>query len=186
MVKMLDINQALEQFLASVERRAFRMAVIATGEREEALDIVQDAMLSLVRSYSKKPEPEWRLLFFRILQNGIRDWGRHRSVRNRCLVWLKGFRSGGDEFSRDPLEALADPGGQTPAECFAVASSMSILDRALRGLPTRQQQAFLLRAWEGLSVAETASVMSCSEGTVKTHYSRAVHALREELGEYWP
>ncbi len=186
---MVDINRVMERFLASVERRAFRMAVIATGEKEDALDIVQDAMLGLVKRYAARPEDEWRPLFFKILQNGIRDWGRRRSVRNRCMVWLKGFgkrESGDSTAGRDPVEFFADPKGRCPAERCVISGSMAVLESALGDLPTRQQQAFLLRAWEGLSVAETAIAMGCSAGTVKTLYSRAVHELREVLGEHWP
>ncbi len=176
----------MEQFLKSVERRALRMAQIATGNTEDALDIVQDSMLGLVRSYSDNPPDEWRLLFFRILQNSIRDWGRRRSIRNRCMVWLNGLKSNGAEEQQDPIEGLADPKGRTPEKHALTTNAITVLDSALRNLSIRQQQAFLLRAWEGLSVNETAEVMGCSEGTIKTLYSRAVHALRDKLEEHWP
>ncbi len=176
----------MEQFLKSIERRALRMAQVATGNTEDALDIVQDSMLRLVRRYSDKPSDEWRLLFFRILQNSIRDWGRRRSVRSRWMVWLTGFRDKEPEEQQDPIAALADPSGRTPAEQAVVTGAIAELDTALCKLPLRQQQAFLLRAWEGMSVAETALTMECSEGTVKTLYSRAVHTLRDMLKEHWP
>ncbi|MGD9034852.1 MAG: RNA polymerase sigma factor [Desulfobacteraceae bacterium] len=176
---------AMDRFLASVERRAFRMAQIATGSREEALDIVQDAMFGLVKRYSEKSEEEWKPLFFRILQSRIRDWYRRSRVRRRWRVWLdRGQESDGQE-GEDPLATLADPKANNPADQAILADSAASLDSALRTLTLRQQQAFLLRAWEGMSVRETAVVMRCSEGSVKTHYSRAVHALRNLLEAYW-
>ncbi len=183
---MPESSQEMERFLVSVERRAFRMARIATGNTEDALDIVQDAMLGLVRRYAVRPEDEWKALFYRILQNGIYDWGRRRSVRSRWLVRLKDLYHGDGEDRSDPIAALADPTAEGPADEVAVAGSISALDSALKTLPQRQQQVFLLRAWEGMGVRETAGVMGCSEGTVKTLYSRAVHTLRNMLEDYRP
>lgn len=175
----------MDRFLASVERRAFRMAQIATGSREEALDIVQDAMFGLVKRYSEKSEKEWKPLFFRILQSRIRDWYRRNRVRRRWRIWLdSGHKPDGKE-GEDPLATLADPNAHNPAEESILADATAALDSALRTLTLRQQQAFLLRAWEGMSLRETAVAMKCSEGSVKSHYSRAVHALRNLLEEYW-
>ena len=175
----------MDRFLASVERRAFRMAHIATGSREEALDIVQDAMFGLVKRYSEKSEKEWKPLFFRILQSRIRDWYRRNRVRRRWRIWLdSGHKPDGKE-GEDPLATLADPNAHNPAEESILADATAALDSALRTLTLRQQQAFLLRAWEGMSLRETAVAMKCSEGSVKSHYSRAVHALRNLLEEYW-
>lgn len=179
---MLDNDPAMEQFLASVERRAFRMAEIATGSTEDALDIVQDAMFGLVRRYASKPASEWGPLFFRILESRIRDCYRRTRVRNRWRAWLHD-RRGRDEANdgEDPMATLADPAGRDPADEVVQADSIATLEDALRKLPLRQQQAFLLRVWQGMSVAETAAAMKCSEGSVKTHYSRAVHMLRKVL-----
>lgn len=182
---MPNNNQAMEDFLASVERRAFRMAYIGTGSRQEALDIVQDAMFRLVRSYSKKPEEKWKPLFYRILQNRIRDWYRRRAVRNRWHAWLPSRRSSDNE-EQDPLARVEDKDARAPDAQAHMGDSMKALDKALGSLPMRQQQAFLLRGWEGLSVRETATAMKCSEGTVKAHYSRAVHTLRTLLEDYRP
>jgi len=176
----------MEEFLASVERSAFRMARIATGDNEEALDIVQDAMLGLVRSYSHKPSSEWRPLFYMILQNRIRDWARRRSSRGRWLGWLRGAADDEGGRDRDPLESVADPEARGPVDMADTSFALSAIDTALGGLPLRQQQVFLLRAWEGLSVKEAARAMGCTEGTVKTLYSRAVHRLRSELEDYRP
>lgn len=171
---------SLERFLESVERRAYRMAMVATADRDEALDIVQDVMLKLVRGYGDRAPGEWPPLFHTILQSTIKDWYRRRQVRNRFRV----FSGGKDDDP--PLEERAaaptpGPGGET-VNCQA----LSELDAALNQLPLRQQQVFLLRAWEGMSVAEAAHAMGCSEGSVKTHYSRAIHTLREKLEGHRP
>jgi RNA polymerase sigma-70 factor (ECF subfamily) len=184
---MEESSQALERFLAGVERRAFRMTHIATGSIEEALDIVQDTMLSLVQKYGAKPEKEWKVLFFRILQNRIRDWYRRESVRKRFRVWpTLGWNSNEEDRLEDPFERFVDPSGRDPAHDMMIGDSVHALDAALRSLPLRQQQAFFLRVWEGLNVSDTASVMKCSEGSVKTHYSRAIHALQNKLKDLWP
>lgn len=185
MGQMQQNRLAMDRFLASVERRAFRMAQIATGSREEALDIVQDAMFGLVKRYSEKSEEEWKPLFFRILQSRIRDWYRRSRVRTRWRIWLdRGHKLGAQE-AEDPFATLADPKAKNPAEQAILADTTAALDSALRKLTLRQQQAFLLRAWEGMSVRQTAVAMGCSEGSVKTHYSRAVQALRNLLERYW-
>lgn len=183
---MPDMNEALGRFLASVERRAFRMAQIATGSREDALDIVQDAMLNLVRRYRAKPETEWRALFFKIVQSRIRDWYRRHAVRAKWRAWLGRKDDPEDGTVPDPLGDVPDPSSQSPADRLMAEDEVAALDAALRSLPLRQQQAFLLRAWEGMSVSDTAAAMRCSEGSVKTHYSRAVHALRVMLEDYRP
>lgn len=178
----LDHEPALDRFLAGVEARAFRIAEIATGSRDEALDLVQDAMLRLATRYADRGEAEWAPLFHTILQSRIRDWYRRTRVRSRLRAWFR-RDAAGEEI--DPIEAVPDPAAG-PAERVALGRAGERLDAALRALPLRQQQAFLLRAWEGLDVAETARAMGCSEGSVKTHYSRAVHRLRAQLEDTWP
>ncbi len=175
----LEQSRELERFLASVEKRAFRIARITVRHDDDALDIVQDAMLQLARRYAARPTDEWRPLFYRILQNRIRDFQRRRYVRAKVLSWLPG-RSNSEEDTSDPFESVPDPGLQ-PLEQLSEAEAMQSLERALSRLPSRQQEAFMLRNFEGLSVADTASAMGCTEGSVKTHYSRAVHSLREQL-----
>lgn len=179
---VLDQLQSLDRFLAGVEKRAFQIARMALRDQDEALDIVQDAMLQLARRYSARPSEEWRPLFYRILQNRIRDCQRRRAVRNRLLGWLPSFKQ--DEETGDPYELVPDAAA-TPSEQLQTQQAMQVLEAALRDLPARQQQAFALRNFEGMDVAETARAMGCSEGSVKTHYSRAVHTLRERLGEVW-
>lgn len=158
------------------------MARMATGDVDEALDLVQDAMLRLVKHYGKRPEREWGPLFHRILQSRIRDWYRRTRVRNRLRVWLRGDPGAevGDALAQEP-----DPRETGPANNVAMRHTMRALEAALRDLPPRQQQVFMLRVWEGLDVADTASAMSCSQGSVKTHYFRAVRALRERLKDHW-
>jgi RNA polymerase sigma-70 factor (ECF subfamily) len=173
---------ALDRFLASVERRAWRMARIAVRDGDAALDIVQDAMLRLVRHYADAPEAEWPLLFFRILHNRIRDHQRRDAVRRRVLAV---FGPTQDEDVPDPLAQAPAPPAAGPEERAAALAATMALETALGALPARQREAFLLRAVEGLDVAATAAVMGCSEGSVKTHYSRAVHRLRVTLREHW-
>ena len=175
----LEQSRELERFLASVEKRAFRIARIIVRNDDDALDIVQDAMLQLARRYAARPADEWRPLFYRILQNRTRDFQRRRKVRSKVLSWLPG-RSSADEDASDPFEAVPDPRPQ-PLERLSAEEAMREVERALARLPHRQQEAFMLRNFEGLSVAQTAHAMGCTEGSVKTHYSRAVHGLRAQL-----
>jgi RNA polymerase sigma-70 factor (ECF subfamily) len=181
---VLEYTKELEKFLAEIERRAFRMAQVALRDADDALDVVQEAMLKLTRNYASRPSAEWRPLFYRILENGIRDLQRRRTVRKRVMTWLPGPKEDPDNEAQDPLENVADTAPPIP-ERLMQAQAMQQLEESLRALPTRQREAFMLRNFEGMDVAETASTMACSEGSVKTHYSRAVHALREKLGEVW-
>jgi RNA polymerase sigma-70 factor (ECF subfamily) len=179
----LDQVRTLDQFLASVEKRAFQIAKFAVRDADDALDIVQDAMMQLARRYAAQPSEQWKPLFYRILQNRIRDCQRRRMVRNKLFGWLPGMRYD-DEDAGDPYEATPDE-SQGPADRVMTGEAMQTLERALKDLPARQLQAFLLRNMEGMDVAETAQAMGCTEGSVKTHYSRAVHTLRARLGEVW-
>ncbi len=182
-VATLDQTRALDRFLAGIERRAFRIAHMATGDADEALDLVQDAMLKLVQRYGTREETEWRPLFHRILQSRIRDWYRRTKVRNRWRQWFGSRRD--DEDQDDPIEAVADQSELPSDDRLALKRATAALEQAVQALPLRQQQAFLLRAWEELDVAQTARAMGCSEGSVKTHYFRAVQALRKALGDHW-
>ena len=173
--------RALSQFLAGVEARAFRIAQIALRHEDDALDAVQDAMLQLARAYAHRPAQEWRPLFYRILENRIRDMQRRRTVRNRVIAWLPS-RAQGEEDEPDPIAEAATDDPQ-PARRLEIEEAMTALQTAIASLPRRQQQAFLLRTLEGLDVAQTAKAMGCSEGSVKTHYFRALQTLRAQLGE---
>jgi RNA polymerase sigma-70 factor (ECF subfamily) len=167
--------------LRDVEARAYRIAVVQVRDRHEALDIVQDAMIRLVQRYASRPRDEWPPLFYRILQNRIRDVQRRRAVRSRFVSFFGGTAS---EEEHDPLAEAAAPRGDNPLEQVTADDAMRALERALGGLPARQREAFMLRNFEGLDVAATATAMGCTEGSVKTHYSRAVHRLREVLAEH--
>ncbi len=169
-----------------MERRAFRIAQIALGNKDDALDAVQDAMLKLVQSYARKPEDEWPPLFYSILRRRITDMQRRRVVRNRVIAWFGGKETSTDEEDDawDPVETAADPNAIDPLQQLANTGTLLALDGAVNALPGRQQQAFMLRMFEGLDVAQTARAMGCSEGSVKTHLSRAVHTLRLSLGEH--
>lgn len=179
----LEKQRQLNRFFADVERRALRIAEIAVRDRDDALDIVQDAMIKLARNYVQRPEREWTPLFYRILQNGVRDWHRRQAVRNRVMGWFGKPRDEDAEY--DPIAQAPDPMGRTPDEELVNREAMTGLETAVGRLPARQREAFMLRTFEGLDVADTAMAMGCSEGSVKTHYSRAVHTLRERLGEFW-
>jgi RNA polymerase sigma-70 factor (ECF subfamily) len=174
----------LDSFLGGVERRALIMAELATRDREEALDLVQDSMLSFVSSYGRKPPEEWAPLFHRVLQNRIRDWHRRMRVRRLWQVCLPWHDAEGEEMP-DPIAALPDPRSPTPERRLQLDNTGDALLQALSELPLRQRQAFLLRTWEGLDVADTARAMGCSEGSVKTHLFRAMAKLRERLQAHW-
>ncbi|MGQ0430477.1 MAG: RNA polymerase sigma factor [Gammaproteobacteria bacterium] len=177
----MDSERALERFLAGIERRAYRIAQLALRDHAEAEDAVQDAMIRLVRNYARHPEEQWRPLFYRILRNRITDSQRHRKVRNAVMAWWAGGES--EDGSPDPLESAVDPGGG-PDAVLEGEELLARIEQALAGLSSRQREAFLLRNFEGMDVAQTAVAMGCSEGSVKTHYFRALQALQEVLGEW--
>ncbi len=180
---VLDATRELDRFLKDVERRAFRIAQVALRDTDDALDVVQEAMIQLARSYGARPSEQWKPLFYRILQNRIHDWQRRRRTRSRVIAWWTGGVQD-EDAAADPIEAAAatDP---SPLERLEQAEAMGALEVALAALPPRQQQVFLLRSLEGMDVAETAAAMGCSQGSVKTHYFRALQTLRAKLGEHW-
>ena len=176
----------MSDFLASAERRAYKQALFAVRDEEVALDVVQDAMLKLTEKYSGKPIQELPMLFTRILQNGARDYFRRQKVRS---TWTTLFSSltgkDADEEDRDPLETLEVESrngvGDTPPAQLEQKQVLGAIEAAVKKLPARQREAFLLRYWEEFDVAETAAAMGCSQGSVKTHCSRAVQALAVTL-----
>ena len=178
-----DGARALETFLAEVERKAFRIAQIALRHEADALDVVQDAMMQLAHRYASRPAEEWRPLFYRILENRIRDVQRRRIVRQRVMSVLPWRGEDAEEEMPDPIDQ-APAAGPTPAAQIESDQMIQALEHALTELPGRQRQAFLLRNIEGLDVAETAAAMKCSQGSVKTHYFRALQALRSKLGDF--
>ena len=169
--------QEISDFLRQVEKRAFRQTAYAVRDDHAALDIVQDAMLKLADKYASKPVEEYPLLFQRILQNTMRDYWRRQKVRNLWTTLFSSFGQSEDE-DYDPLETIeVESADSNPADQLERSQIMALIEKALAKLPLRQREAFVLRYWEELDVAETASVMGCSEGSVKTHCSRAVSAL---------
>lgn len=171
-----EAARAIERFLRTVERRAVRMAELATRQREDAVDLVQDAMFAFARHYARNDPAEWSPLFWRVLDSRIHDWHRRQRVRGRWFAWFER-----DDDGEDPLTAAPDPAEPGPLARLADGEASAALETALQALPLRQRQAFLLRMWEGLDVAATATAMRCSEGSVKTHLSRALANLRTRL-----
>lgn len=177
----LATYKELADFLAGVERRAFKQAVFSVRDDHLALDIVQDAMLKLSEKYSDRPVTEFPMLFQRILQNAIRDFFRRQKVRSAWLTPLGTLFGSDTEEDYDPLETLEVDNtsklANRPAEQLEQKQVLDFIEKAVATLPLRQRQAFMLRYWEELDVAEAAKAMGCSEGSVKTHCSRATHAL---------
>lgn len=172
-------SQELSNFLRDVERRAFKQTVYAVRDDHAALDIVQDSMLKLAEKYADKPVNEYPMLFQRILQNTMRDFWRRQKVRNLWTTLLSSFGAGKDgEEDFDPLDTIdVEDASYNPMAELERSQTLKIIEKAIEKLPTRQREAFVLRYWEEMDVAETALAMGCSQGSVKTHCSRAVHTL---------
>jgi RNA polymerase sigma-70 factor (ECF subfamily) len=182
----LASRSELSAFLEGVEKRAFKQAMFAVRDEEAALDIVQDAMLRLAEKYGHLPVGELPLLFHRIVQNAIRDYYRRQKVRSLWTTLLSSLAPGrGEDDDQDPLETLLPGEGsnlqESPAEQLEQAQVLEIIRQEIARLPARQREAFMMRYWEERDVAETARAMNCSEGSVKTHCSRAAHALAAAL-----
>ena len=180
-------SQELSHFLRDVERRAFKQTVYAVRDDHAALDIVQDAMLKLAEKYADKPVNEYPMLFQRILQNTMKDFWRRQKVRNLWTTLLSSFGAGKDgEEDHDPLDSIdVEDESSNPQVQLERSQTMKLIEKALERLPARQREAFVLRYWEDMDVAETAEMMGCSQGSVKTHCSRALHtmaALLEKQG----
>jgi len=181
----LATERELSDFLQSVEKRAFKRTVYAVRSDDAALDIVQEAMIKLAEKYADRPASEFPMLFQRILQNVIRDAFRRRKVRSTWTTLLSAFGGTDDDDDYDPLESMQidDPSdlGRTPERNLEQSEIMALIEREIARLPARQREAFLMRYWEEFDISETASAMGCSEGSVKTHCSRATHALAAAL-----
>lgn len=177
-------EQELTRFLKSVERRAFKRTTFTVRDEDAALDIVQDAMIRLAERYADRPSEEWPLLFQRILANATMDWFRRQKVRQAVVSNLSDLEHLSDDSGeQDLLEVLGGGNADSDAPMGALQRTQTLhaIEEALAELPARQREAFLLRYWEDFDVAETARAMGCSEGSVKTHCSRAVHALAAML-----
>lgn len=178
-------DKELNDFLEGVERRAFKQAVYAVRKDEAALDIVQDAMIKLAEKYGDKPVAELPMLFQRILQNTILDYFRREKVRNTWVSLFSGLGRREDDEEFDILASYEAEEGSAAAESsadqFERAQTLQLIEEEVQKLPARQREAFLMRYWQDMDVAETAEAMGCSEGSVKTHCSRATHTLAEAL-----
>jgi RNA polymerase sigma-70 factor, ECF subfamily len=181
----LATDKELSDFLKSVEKRAFKRTVYAVRDEDGALDIVQDAMIRLADRYADRPAAELPLLFQRILSNATTDWFRRQKVRGAVMQNLSDFEGSDEGEDFDLLESLVSVegalGAESAADTVARQQVLLLIEEEVQKLPGRQREAFLLRYWEELDVAETATAMGCSEGSVKTHCSRAVHALAKSL-----
>lgn len=174
----LNINQWLKE----IGRRALVMTELATQFHHQSQDIVQDSLVAFISHYSDKPAAQWTPLFYSILRNHITDWQRKQTRRNKWLTWFSSHTLD-NEDEVNPFEQIANSYEDNPAQLLANANDIKLVQQVLSQLPERQQQAFLLRAWEGLDIQTTARVMACSESSVKTHYSRALTALRSALNQ---
>ena len=174
-----NTRQQLDHFFSQLETQAYKMAYVLTQNRDDALELVQDSMLKLVQSYAHKPSEEWRLLFFRILQNRIRDFHRRQSLSRLFTI----FQPNSGKTNDEQISEAPDLKQQTPQQRLELSCQIKQLNVALNSLPLRQQQTFLLRAWQQFSTCETAYALGISEGSVKTHLSRALNQLRNKLGD---
>ena len=174
----------MEEFLKDIEKRAFQMAKMSTSRQEDALDIVQEAMFKMVEKYAFKPVQEWKPLFYRILNNKITDHYRRQAVQNKIFIWKSLDNEQNDDYFQPDLTNQVGRGSEEPHEMLMRQRRIDRLAEGVKKLASRQREAFLLRSWEGLSTRETAHSMGCTEGSVKTHYSRALEKLREQLDGY--
>lgn len=181
----LASHDELSKFLTEIERRAYKQALFAIRDEHIALDIVQDSMLKLAEKYGGKPTNELPMLFQRILQNTIRDHCRRQKVRSKWVSFMSSLVPQHEETEYEPLDSLQDEDnnsqGLAPDASFEQSQLIALIEEALIILPARQREAFLLRYWEDMDTAETAAIMGCTEGSVKTHCSRATHSLASVL-----
>jgi RNA polymerase sigma-70 factor (ECF subfamily) len=178
-------EKELSDFLQSVEKRAFKRSFYHVRDEESALDIVQDSMMKLAEHYGDKQATELPMLFQRILSNTTLDWFRRNKTRRAVFSNFSDFESGHEDDEFDILESLNSGNeaqkAQSAEDNFASSASVREIEEEIQNLPLRQREAFLLRYWEDLDVSETAAAMGCSEGSVKTHCSRAIQSLSKAL-----
>ncbi len=168
----------MDVFLADIEKRAYQMTILATSSHADALDLLQDTMIKVVTKYQSKPQNEWKPLFYKILQNRIRDWHRHQKVRSMLCFWKT------DEEEMWQGSSLDSGYREEPEYNVVNSQKQQAALKNLQSLSMKQQQCFLLRSWEGMSVAQTADIMNCSQGSVKTHYSSLLFYLRMIVVKY--
>ena len=177
-------EQRLKNFMQDVTGRALVMMESATqGQHGIAMDLVQEAFISLHKSYADKATDEWYPLFYTILNNKLQDWRRKEARRaSPFSLFRKVSLDSDDEEAMD----IVDESTPNPLQFLDQALAVEEIQDAISRLPVRQQQAFMLRAWEGFDTQTTAQIMDCSEGSVKTHYHRAIQGLRSSLAHLNP
>ena len=171
----------IDQFLKHIEKRAFHMARLSTRSLEDAHDIVQESMYKLVQKYTDKDSSAWKPLFYRILNSKITDYYRRNAVKDRLFPWKKTDIEDAQDYFNTAVEQGIARSSEEPDAMMIRQQNTAKLASHIQALARRQKQAFMLRTWEGLSTRETAKAMGCSEGSVKTHYSRAMIRLRSML-----
>jgi RNA polymerase sigma-70 factor, ECF subfamily len=180
-LKEQQLRGRLDQFLRGLEKRAYQMALMSLRNPDDAMDAVQECMTAFVKNYALKDEADWPKLFYTVLDSKLND-GHRRNTTRRRFFGLLPQQSSEDDI--DVLDVIADGTSFDPSELHAAGQTGAGIVAAVEKLPLRQRQAFLLRMWEGFDVAQTADVMRCSEGSVKTHLSRALHNLRGQLQNF--
>ena len=180
-----DNYQTMEQFLRHIDQRAFHFVRASVGNIEDTHDIVQESMYKLVQKYADKPTVDWKPLLYKIMSSKIADFHRRRAVREKILFQAPAHPDQDEDYLQTQVLAGVALDSDTPLPSLESERRIDHLTETVKSLPARQQQAFMLRCWEGLSTRDTAIAMSCSEGSVKTHYSRAMSRLREQLEEYY-
>jgi RNA polymerase sigma-70 factor (ECF subfamily) len=176
-----DAMRPFDLFTEQVSGRALVMMELATQHHDVARDLVQDALIALAERYLDRPQTEWPALFYGILNRRLMDWRRQEVRRSKYFSWFRPVAKDDDLLEVDPLDLIVDEQQIDPSDLLTSASDLDLVKHAIAKLPPRQQQAFLLRAWENMDVKSTATVMQCSEGSVKTHYFRAIESLRSLL-----
>ena len=183
-----DSSQSTEQrltlFIQQVSGRALMMMESATSQHDVARDLVQESFISLYQHYASRPSSEWVPLFYTILNNRLMDWRRQETRKNKRFGWFKPTLVEDTELDASLL--IEDEQNIDPADFISKEHTLQEIQKAIARLPTRQQQAFMLRAWQNLDTKTTASIMDCSEGSVKTHYHRAIQTLRAHLSQFNP
>lgn len=172
--------ETIDDFLQSVEKRAYKMAVVSLRDHHEALDVIQDCMIKLVTNYGERSVSELKPLFYRILQNKITDWHRHQKLKNLIFFWQTDNDGSDSDGWLDSASAEINS-MTTPEDELRHEQTKQLVAKALACLSLQQQQCYLLRSWEGFSVADTAEILGCSQGSVKTHYFRAMAKIKEVL-----
>ncbi|ONG41641.1 RNA polymerase sigma factor [Alkanindiges hydrocarboniclasticus] len=180
-----SIEQRLSLFIKQVSGRALIMMEAATGHHDVARDLVQESFIALHQHYAKRPTSEWTPLFYTILNNRLMDWRRQETRKQKRFAWLRPSIVEDDQ-ELDSSLLIEDEQNINPAEFLNQEFTLQEIQKAISRLPLRQQQAFMLRAWENMDTKTTASIMDCSEGSVKTHYHRAIQTLRLHLSQFNP